>query len=130
MGDIFPKGNAMKIPALITAAALTCGSAFAQYGSTAERDAPANSKPSAAAPADSQPAGSGEGIMAKTKRALQSLGDKIRSVGNKSSDADKTAGKDATRSMGAAGSDSADSARRARMDEAYANSKKAKPQDK
>lgn len=131
MGDFFPKGNQMKIPALITVVALTCGTAFAQgYGSTADRDSAVNRKPAAAATSDSPSKASGEGIVAKTKRAFHRMGDKIRSVGNKSKDGDKTAAQNDPRSMGAAGSTSADSARQARIDEAYANSQKSKPQDK
>ena len=47
-------------------------------------------------------------------------------------DADKTAEQkqNDTRAMGASGSSKADSSRQARMDEAYANSKKSKPMDK
>ena len=120
----------MKIPALIAVAALTCGTALAQgYGSSTRPD-PANpSQPAAAAPAS--PANSAdEGLMAKTKRAFQRLGEKMRSVGNKAKDTDTAASKSDTRSMGAAGSDTtADSARQSRMDQAYANSK-AKSKDK
>jgi hypothetical protein len=117
----------MKIPALIAIAALTCGSAFAQgYGSsTTQRDS-AHSSPSAAAAPESPSNSADEGLMAKTKRAFHRLGEKMRSVGNKSKDNDTTASKSDTRSMGAAGSDSA---RQSRMDQAYANSK-SKTQDK
>jgi hypothetical protein len=120
----------MKIPVLITVAALACGSALAQSSSTtSDRD---TSRSRAAATATDTPSkASDEGIVAKTKRAFQRMGEKIRSAGNKSKDnADKAAAGSDTRSMGAAGSDSADSGRRARMDEAYANSKKSKSQDK
>jgi len=118
----------MKFAALITVAALTCGAAFAQgYGSGTSRDSAANRDPSAAVATDKESKPAGEGIVEKTKRAFQRLGDKIRSAGSKSKDADKTAAQSDTRSMGAAGTDSE---RKARMDEAYANSKKAKPQDK
>ena len=120
----------MKIPVLITAVALACGSAVAQSSYSNDRDAHSN-RSAATAPDHSSKAASDEGIVAKTKRAFQRMGDKIRSAGNKSKDnADKSAASSDTRTMGAAGSDSADSARRARMDEAYANSKKTKPQNK
>lgn len=75
--------------------------------------------------------------MDKTKRAFHRMGDKMRDTGhritnktNSKDDGDKTrySSKNDTRSMGASGSDTSDSARRARMDEAYANSKRAKQQ--
>jgi hypothetical protein len=116
----------MKIRALLTVLALTCGAALAQgnTGSTS-RDAGASRNQSTAAAADSQSKGSGEGLVAKTKRAFHNMGDKIRNAGRKNKDGDQTAGRSGndTRSMGAAGSDSSDASRRARMDDAYANSK-------
>ena len=120
----------MKIAALITVAALTCGTALAQgYGSTADRGSAANRNQSAAVAADTQP--QGEGIMDKTKRALHRLGDKIRSAGNTSKDhTDKTAEQNDTRTMGAAGADKSDSARQARIDQAYSQSQKPKPMNK
>lgn len=126
----FLRGTHMKIAALITVAALTCGTALAQgYGNTADRDSSASRNQSAAVANDSQP--KGEGIMDKTKRAFHRLGDKIRSVGNKSKDhTDKTAQQNDTRTMGAAGADKSDSARQARIDQAYANSQKSKSMDK
>ena len=119
----------MKIPALIAIAALTCGTAFAQgYGSSTHRDT-ANPSQSAAAAPDSPSNSADDGIVAKTKRAFHRLGEKMRSGGNKAKDHDTTASKSDTRSMGAAGSDTSDSARQSRMDQAYANSK-SKSQDK
>lgn len=113
----------MKIPALIAVAALTCATAFAQgYGSTTSRDTSANRSSTAVAP-DSPSKSADEGLVAKTKRAFQRLGEKIRSAGNKSKDNDTTASKSDTRSMGAAGSDTSDSTRQSRMDQAYTNSK-------
>jgi hypothetical protein len=117
----------MKIRALLTVLALTCGAAFAQGNSgSTSRDAGASRNQSTAAAADSQSKGSGEGLVAKTKRAFHNMGDKIRNAGRKNKDGDnQTAGRSGndTRSMGAAGSDSSDASRRARMDDAYANSK-------
>jgi hypothetical protein len=99
----------MKISAFLTAAALTCSAAFAAQNS-ADRDR-ATDKPSATA-------------GAKTKQALKRAGQKVRETGQRIA----SAGRKATnrddqadvnsQSMGAAGSDNA---RRARMDEAYAN---------
>lgn len=75
--------------------------------------------------------------MDKTKRPFRRMGDKMRDTGHRiankthsKDDGEKTrcSSKNETRSMGACGSDSSDSARRAGMDEAYANSKRAKQQ--
>jgi hypothetical protein len=119
----------MKIPALIAIAALTCGTAFAQgYGSSTQRDSAHGSQSTAAAP-ESPSKSADDGLIAKTKRAFHRLGEKMRSAGNKAKDSDTTASKSDTRSMGAAGSGSSDSARQSRMDQAYANSK-SKTQDK
>lgn len=122
----FLRGTHMKIAALITVAALTCGTALAQgYGSSTDRNTSASPNQPAAA-ANDQP--KGEGFIDKTKRVFHRLGDKIRSVGNKSKDpTDKTAQQNDTRTMGA---DKSDSARQARIDQAYGNSKKSKPMDK
>jgi hypothetical protein len=120
----------MKIPALIAIAALTCGTAFAQgYGSGSTQRAPATGNQSTAAAPDSPSNSADEGLLAKTKRAFHRLGEKMRSAGSKAKDTDTTASKSDTRSMGAAGSDTSDSARQSRMDQAYANSK-SKSQDK
>jgi hypothetical protein len=120
----------MKIAALITVAALTCGTAFAQSSSTTT-DSSATRKHAATA-SDTQP--KGEGFMDKTKRAFHKLGEKLH-AGKKSDDTtDKTAQQSPdTRSMGASASDKgarSDSSRQSRMDEAYANSKKSKSMDK
>ena len=96
----------MKIPALLTALALTCGTAFAAGSGEADRGH------SAAATSDTQPRADNDGIVDKTKRALRRMGDKIRSATSRDSD---------TRAMGASGAESDDSARRRRMDEAYEN---------
>ena len=115
------------IPALLTTAALACGSAFAagDYSSGSAEGGPTQRSQSAAAASDSpSKSAKGEGLVAKTKRAMHRMGDKMRSAGRKSSDNDAinqaAAGRD-TRSMGAAGSQAQDSARQRRMDEAYAN---------
>jgi hypothetical protein len=122
----------MKLAALITVAALTCGTALAQgYGSSSS----ASPNHSAAAANDSQP--KGEGLVDKTKRAFHALGEKIRGASHNAKnaadkDTDKTAqqSQNDTRAMGAAGSSKSDSARQSRMDDAYANSKKSKSMDK
>jgi hypothetical protein len=108
----------MKIAALVTAVALASGAALAAQSST---DSGAATTRSSTATEQTQPKGGG--IIEKTKRALHRMGDKMRSVGRKASDRDKDAqAKDNdTRNMGAAGSDTQDSARQRRMDDAYAN---------
>ena len=116
----------MKIPALLTAAALACGSAFAagEYSSGSAEGATQHSQSSAVASDSAPKSAKGEGLVAKTKRALHRMGDKMRSAGRKSSDNDAinqaAAGRDA-RSMGAAGSNTQELDRQRRMDEAYAN---------
>jgi hypothetical protein len=119
----------MKIPALLTALALACGTALAapQYGSgSSDRDAAASRNQAAAVSSDTS-SGSAKtgGFIEKTKEAFQRLGDKIRNATRKSTDRDDTnaKAKSDTSSMGAAGSSSQDSARQRRMDDAYANSK-------
>jgi hypothetical protein len=112
----------MKIAALITVAALTCGTALAQgYGSSSGSSSTHNQS---AATANDSPS-KGDGILDKTKRAFHRLGEKLH-AGKKSSDnTDKTAQQDpeSTHAMGASGSGKSDSARQARMDQAYSNSK-------
>jgi hypothetical protein len=113
----------MKIPALLSAAALVCGSAFAagQYGT---ESATQRSQSTAAASDSASKSAKGDGLVAKTKRALHRMGDKMRSAGRKSTandDINQAAAQRDTRSVGAAGSDTQDSARQRRMDEAYAN---------
>lgn len=117
----------MKIPALLTALAVACGSTFAMGDSTSgARHAAADPNYSA------QP--KQEGPVAKTKRALSRMGDKMRNMGSNARrstrDADEyTANRNDrnamdrndTRNMGAAGSETQDSARQQRMDEAYAH---------
>lgn len=99
----------MKISAFLAVAALTCSAAFAAQNS-ADRDRTAD-KPSATA-------------GAKAKHAVKRAGQKVRETGRRVADAGRKATRrddqaDASsQSMGAAGSDSA---RRARMDEAYEN---------
>jgi hypothetical protein len=122
----------MKISALISIAALACSTAFAaQYNSgSADGDPAANRTHSAAVSNDSQPNGAkGGGLVEKTKRAFHRMGQKLReathrttSASRNSSDRDEinaAAERHDTRSMGAAGSDTQDSARQRRMDQAY-----------
>jgi len=110
----------MKIRALVTVLALACGTAFAaQYGTEAADEAANRDQ---AATTDS---GKG-GVVDKTKSAVRRLGDKIgNKIGNATTGKDKsktrTAAKNDTRSMGAAGTDTQDSGRQQRMDDAYAN---------
>jgi hypothetical protein len=112
----------MKIAALITVAALTCGTAFAQSSGS---DTSTTRNRSAATANGSQP--KGEGLMDKTKRAFHKLGDKLHAGKKSGDDTDKTAQQDpenrSTRAMGASGSDKSDSSRQSRMDQAYSNSK-------
>jgi len=106
----------MKMQALVTVLALACGTAFAAQPSTsAEQDA---SKPSTAASTDTQPKKGG--LIDKTKNAMHRMGDKIRHATNRDKNAQKTAKSDSG-SMGAAGSDTQDSGRQQRMDDAYAS---------
>ena len=110
----------MKIAALAAVVALTCGTAFAAQDYSAERDAN-NANRSAAMSKDTHSKSAGGGIIDKTKRALHRMGDKMRSVGKRGDNSTEQARRDDTRSMGAAGSDTQDSARKRRMDDAYAN---------
>ena len=118
----------MKIPALLIALALACGSTFAMGDSNSgARHAAADPNYSA------QP--KQEGPIAKTRRALNRMGDKMRNMGSNARRStqredneyaanrnDRNAmDRNDTRNMGAAGSDTQDSARQQRMDEAYAN---------
>ena len=118
----------MKISALVAALALTCGTAAfaAQPG-----DGESGAKPVPTATADTK--ASGDGLVAKTKRALHRVGDKISHIGHKAGDkvsdtvhsAKRDSRKSDTRSMGARRDDD-DSSRQARMDAAYENSQKTK----
>jgi Skp family chaperone for outer membrane proteins len=109
----------MKIRALVTVLALACGTAFAAQYSGAAEDA-ANRNQPAAASTDAQPK-KGGGLIDKTKRAMHRLGDKMRSAMHRKDKNTQTAAKGDTRSMGAAGSDTQDSGRQQRMDDAYAS---------
>ena len=120
----------MKVPALLTALAVACGSTFAMGNSNSgDRHAAADQHYSAGA----QP--QHEGPIAKTRRALHRMGDKMRHMGGNARRStqredneyalnhnDKNAtNRNDTRNMGAAGSGAQDSARQQRMDEAYAH---------
>jgi hypothetical protein len=118
----------MKIPALVTILALACGGAVAGGNSSASADHQSGKAHASAAAGDHQAKKSGDGIVDKTKRGFQRMGEKLGKwtrTGNPNDRAHEQAmGSDArsdTRSMGAAGSDSHDSSRRQRMDDAYAN---------
>ncbi len=112
----------MKIPALLTVLAVACGSAFAM-GNSNSGDRHAAADPNYSASAQPQH----EGPIAKTKRALHRMGDKMRHMGGKNArssqraDDEYTLNRNDTRNMGAAGSDMQDSARQKRMDDAYAD---------
>ena len=103
----------MKVPVLLTALALACGSGFANTA-TKDADHPKS---------EAKTVQSGDSLGAKTKRGLHKMGDKMRAAGHKLARATHTdkASRDDTRAMGAP---SEDSARRARMDDAYANYQK------
>jgi hypothetical protein len=130
----FPKENDMKFAALITVAALTCGTALAQgYGSSSSNDRSTSASPSHSSAMANDDQAKGEGFMDKTKRAFHRLGEKLRGAGHTAKnsadkDTDKTAEQkqNDTRAMGASGSDSS---RTSRMDQAYADSKKSKSAD-
>jgi hypothetical protein len=102
----------MKIAALVTAAALACGAAYANTSADTQKQS------GKATTAQTEP--QGEGFAAKTKRAFKRMGDKLRSVGNK--DTQQANKADDTRTMGA-GPASKDSSRQNRMDSAYSNYK-------
>jgi hypothetical protein len=115
----------MKIPALISVVALTCGTAFAagNYGSMTHNDSTAATHQSTANAQDNQSGTKGEGLGAKTKNAFHRLGQKLRNAGHRLAhpkSGQQTASND-TRSMGASGSNAQDSARQKRMDQAYAD---------
>ena len=113
----------MKISTLVTVAALTCGTA-ALAAQPGDGESGAQTTPTATADTNV----SGDGLVAKTKRALHRVGDKMSRIGHKASDkvSDTVhASKSDTRSMGARRDDD-DSARRARMDAAYENSQKSR----
>ena len=124
----------MKIAVLITALALTAGTAFAANDASTERDV--NARPSQSTSASRNKhttAGTGTSVAAKTKHALQRAGRKVREAGHRVANAGRRAthrddnnhASTATdsRSMGAAGTDASDTARQNRMDDAYANYK-------
>jgi hypothetical protein len=102
---LFTEEPTMKLPALLAAAALVCGSAFAAQDHTT---------PGTSAAATQSSTGSGPNLVEKAKRGLHRMGNATRNtlhrIGNAGHHSD-------TRSMGAAGSD--DAARRSRMDDAY-----------
>jgi hypothetical protein len=114
----------MKIAALITVAALTCGTALAQgYGSSSGSSSTHNQSAATANDSSSK----SDGILDKTKRAFHRLGEKLHASGNKSSaNPDKTAQENPETSAMGAGPDKSSSSRKARMDQAYSDSKKSK----
>lgn len=117
----------MKLRVSLTVLALVCGTALAAQNSSVstDRDA-AHRSPSAAASTDTQPAS--EGIVEKTKRAIRRVGEKIGNATHRGERArtdrdpiNEQAARNEARTMGAAGSDNQDAARRSRMDSAYEN---------
>jgi hypothetical protein len=123
----------MKFAALITVAALTCGTAMAQSYGSSSTDRSTSASPNHSAAMANDDHAKGESFMDKTKRAFHRLGEKLRGAGHTAKnsadkDTDKTAERtqNDTKAMGASGSDSS---RQARMDQAYANSKKSKSTD-
>jgi hypothetical protein len=111
----------MKTAALLASLALACGTAFAAQDNNA------------ATTRDTQTTPSGGAVVDKTKNTLHRMGDKVRGAGHRVANAVRRSNDRAdnhppgsntdTRSMGAPGSDTADTARRARMDDAYDNYK-------
>jgi hypothetical protein len=121
----------MRVQALAVAVALAFGgAAFAQTNSdnVKQDNGTAHQK---AAKAKNNAKAAGGTVADKTKHALHRAGDATRNLGHRiaratHTDRSTTAATDEsrqgdTRAMGAAGSDNSDSARRARMDESYAN---------
>jgi hypothetical protein len=115
----------MKIPALLAALALACGAAVA-----GPDHAGSVSGPSVSQSSSNSASGSGNGVVDKTKRALHRMGDATRNTLHRIGNAGRHSGPNGsdshasdrgsdTRAMGASGSDSNDSARRSRMDDAY-----------
>jgi hypothetical protein len=110
----------MKMPTLLVAVALACGSAAFAAGNTSDH-ATTNRDQSAAVSSSTHDSAKGEGFVAKTKRAFHRMGDKLRSMGHKN-ETQQAKDRDDTRAMGAGGSDAAkDGARQQRMDQAYAD---------
>jgi HPt (histidine-containing phosphotransfer) domain-containing protein len=114
----------MKIAALITVAALTCGTALAQgYGSSSGSSTTHNQSAATANDSSSK----GDGILDKTKRAFHRLGEKLHASGNKAgNNSDKTAEQNPETAAMGAGPDKSGSSRKSRMDQAYSDSKKSK----
>jgi len=113
----------MKIPALLTVLALACGGAVAGGNASTSADHKAGKSHASAAAGDHQAKPAGGGIVDKTKRGFQRMGEKMGKLtrtGNPNDREHDQAMRSETRSMGA-GSDMQDSSRRQRMDEAYGN---------
>ena len=111
----------MKIPALLAALAIASGSAMAagNYADSGKHAAPADTQHSAAADTTQH---SSPSFVEKTKRAFRRMGDKMARITHTDKNRSESASRDNdTRAMGAAGSDTHDSGRRGRMDEAYSN---------
>jgi hypothetical protein len=135
MGSSLFGGTDMKIAAIVTAVALVTGTAaFANdYGTHSDRDTSRHAATSQSSDAQA----THEGLLAKTKRALHRIGDKMRGTGSKMArathtpDPNRTAARDNdTRSMGAGREDMHDSGRQGRMDDAYNNWHNKHPNDK
>jgi len=110
----------MKMATLLTALALACGPVFAA-GNTSDH-ATTNRDQSAAVSSGTHDTAQGESLVTKTKRAFHRMGDKLRSLGHKNETQEAKDRASDTRTMGAAGSDSAkDAERKERMDQAYSN---------
>jgi hypothetical protein len=126
----------MKLATIVAAVALATGSAAfaADHSYSSNNDTSRH----AAAAEHNDSSASHEGLLAKTKRALHRMGEKMRGAGHrtetaagKDRDQDRSAmgNRSDTRSMGAAG-ESHDSARQRRMDEAYSHSSDKHSNDK
>jgi hypothetical protein len=112
----------MKTTALAAILAVSFGTAMAAGNySSSDKDHRATQNQSTAAAANDQSNAKGEGLIDKTKRGLQRMGDKIRNAGNRVANSGKK--DNDTRAMGAGSATDRekDSARQQRMDDAYAN---------
>lgn len=111
----------MKIPALLAALAIASGSALAagNSGDATHRGVTADSQHSAAT--DTSPH-RGASFVEKTKRAFRRMGDKLANATHTDKNREESTARGSdTRAMGAAGSDTHDSGRQRRMDDAYSN---------
>lgn len=118
----------MKIPALVTALALACGTAMAAGSGAAGAGKTLGHGETAVGQAEHSTS-SGQprdGLANKMKRGFNRMGEatrntmhRIGNAGRKTTDGNEQAAGSDTRSMGSAGSEAQDTERRARIDQAY-----------